>query len=244
MNFNNSTDIRTTYSFEERFAAWNLLIANGDAEESQGYRRVFTERYRIFEVQVGIDGFVTSGKELANNNGYADKPDIDPIDLITIGRDIVKIVGGLAKKVGAKAVTSIVRRSAAKRAARAAATEIKLTRGYDSRMGIPKEHFEHMAAAAKETQVIAIFRANKAVAIPLIRKGAHGKPMWAKFKSNPQTGVLTASNDAERLTCYNNGAYVVHADTLASKQAVRVVGERKSTLRLVMTGRLKKGKYS
>ncbi len=149
-------------------------------------------------MQVGIDGFVTSGKELANNNGHADKPDIDPIDLITIGKDIIKIVGGLAKKVGAKAVTSIARRSAAKRAALAAASEIKLTRGYDSRMGIPKEHFEHMAAAAKETQVIAIFRANKAVAIPLIRKGAHGKPMWAKFKSNPQTGVLTASNDAER----------------------------------------------
>ncbi len=233
MGFDKSNEIRTTYSFDERFAAWDLLIANGDAEEAQGYRRVFTERYRIFEVQVGIDGFITSGKELANNNGHAVEPDIDPFDLLTIGRGVIKVAGGLAKKVGAKTVTTIVRREAVKRVARsAAAAEIKLIEGYDARMGIPAEHFTHMAAAAKETQVIAIFRANKAVAIPLIRKGAHGKPMWAKFKSSPQTGVLTASNDAERLICYRNGAYVVHADTVASKQAVRIVGDKKEYIKI------------
>jgi hypothetical protein len=102
---------------------------------------------------------------------------------------------------------------------------LRLTRGYDGRMGIPEEHFRAMVEAAKETQVIAIFRANKKAAIPLIRKGAHGKPMWAKFKSDPNTGVLTAKNADEIATAHKNGHFTMAADgkayrTVAGKTEV------------------------
>jgi hypothetical protein len=69
-----------------------------------------------------------------------------------------------------------------------------------------------MVSAAYETGVIAVFRANKAVAIPLIRQGAHGKPMWAKFKSDEKTGVLTAKAWPEHAVAHQNGFYTVAPD--------------------------------
>src|SRR5262249_33776881 len=62
----------------------------------------------------------------------------------------------------------------------------------------------------------------KPKAIPLVRQGAHGKPMWAKFKTKEATGVLTAETAGERLVAYENGAYVVHPDTLARRTARRI----------------------
>ncbi len=78
-----------------------------------------------------------------------------------------------------------------------------------------------MIAACKETEVIAMFRANKSAAIPLIRQGAHGKPMWAKFSTSPKTGVLTASTEAHKNLAYENGAFVIHPDTISSRTAIR-----------------------
>jgi hypothetical protein len=97
---------------------------------------------------------------------------------------------------------------------------LRLSRGYDARMGIPEEHFNAMVDAARETQVIAMFRANKKAAIPLIRKGAHGKPMWAKFKTDPDTGVLTAKNAGELYATHANGHYTISPD---GKSAYRML---------------------
>lgn len=110
--------------------------------------------------------------------------------------------------------------SSVKLSDRILAKGLKLATGYDARMGIPEEHLTAMIAAAKDTNVIAIFRANKKAAIPLIRKGAHGKPMWAKFKTDAHTGVLTATNDAEKAIAHANGHFVMRADG----KAYRVVG--------------------
>lgn len=98
---------------------------------------------------------------------------------------------------------------------------LKLSRGYDPRMGIPEEHFYAMVEAAKEAHVIAMFRANKKAAIELIRKGAHGKPMWAKFKSSPQTGVLTAQLPKHHELAHANGYFTVGHDGLVHR-AVKV----------------------
>lgn len=94
---------------------------------------------------------------------------------------------------------------------------IKLARGYDARMGIPEEHLKPMIEAAKETGVIAIFRANKKIAIPLIRKGAHGKPPWAKppWKTDPNTGILAATDPAKIKTVHENGHFVAAGDGYA-----------------------------
>jgi hypothetical protein len=114
--------------------------------------------------------------------------------------------------------------SSVKLSDRLLAKGIRLATGYDGRMGIPEEHLKAMIDAAKETNVIAIFRANKKAAIPLIKQGAHGKPMWAKFKTDPNTGVLTASNKIDAKTglseidlAYSKGHFVMKADGKAYK---------------------------
>ena len=99
---------------------------------------------------------------------------------------------------------------------------LKLGRGYDPRMGIPDEHLRPMIEAAKEANVIAMFRANKAAAIPLIRQGAHGKPKWAQFKTSSETGVLTAKSADEYQLVFKNNHFVVHADQVTRRTARRV----------------------
>jgi hypothetical protein len=113
---------------------------------------------------------------------------------------------------------------------------IKLATGYDPRMGIPEEHLTPMAEAAKDAGVIALFRANKKVAIPLIRKGAHGKPMWAKFKTDPDTGVLTATTKIDPASglseidlSLSKGCSLVRAD---GKTAYRLVNGKQEVVPL------------
>jgi hypothetical protein len=142
------------------------------------------------------------------------------------GRKLSKFVTKLAIRGATKEIGELLARELAKKqAAREASMMfkgLKLSRGYHPDMGIAEEHFAKMVEAARETQTIAIFRANKPRAIPLVRQGAHGKPMWAKFKTSSETGVLTAKNASERMIAYENGAFVVHPDTIAKRTARRV----------------------
>src|SRR5215217_1808052 len=92
---------------------------------------------------------------------------------------------------------------------------LRLGVGYDPRMGIPPSHLPAMVEAARETQVIAVFRANKANVIPLIERGAVGKPKalsFPGFKSKEATGILTAFAAIHYQVAYRNGFYVVQAD--------------------------------
>jgi hypothetical protein len=100
---------------------------------------------------------------------------------------------------------------------------LKLGRGYHPDMGIAEEHLAVMTQAARDTKTIAIFRANKRASIPLVRQGAHGKPMWAKFKTSAETGVLTAKDAGERAVAFKNGAFVVEAETIGTRTARRTV---------------------
>jgi hypothetical protein len=87
--------------------------------------------------------------------------------------------------------------------------------GYTRRIGVPKSHLEHMMAASKETNTIAMMRANKPVAIDLIEKGAVGKPKVLSvpgFKSSPATGVLTASTKEQIELVRKNGYYMVERE--------------------------------
>jgi hypothetical protein len=192
-----------------------------------------------------LDGEVVHMEMYSTPSQHVESVGFTPFDLL----GVAKVVVYLGAKIGSRLTRAYVLRAESKREARKAlngATEelankskaklarhvgaggagtfrgLKLSRGYDPRMGIPEEHLKPMIEAAKEAQVIAMFRANKAVAIPLIRQGAHGKPMWAKFKTSKETGVLTAATKEEIETAYKNGAFVVHADQVARRTARRV----------------------
>jgi hypothetical protein len=179
------------------------------------------------EVLTTVDGQVLG--ILAGNTRGVVAMDITPLDLILVGRLVV----GLGVAATARAIQVLVRKDAGQtvrttlagptpqlaatataKAAPAGQTigGLKVGVGYDARMGIPEEHFPMMVAAARETEVIAVFRANKAKAIPLIRQGAHGKPRWAKFQSDKDTGVLTAKAWPEHAAAHANGFYTVAED--------------------------------
>jgi hypothetical protein len=103
---------------------------------------------------------------------------------------------------------------------------IRVSKGYDAAMGIPKSHFTKMVEAAKEANGIAVFRANKSAAIPLIEGGAHPKPKYYNaFKTSKDTGVLTAKEQAHIETAYQHGDYVVDKD-LVPRRAVMKDGKR------------------
>jgi hypothetical protein len=102
---------------------------------------------------------------------------------------------------------------------------IRVTKGYDAAMGIPKGHYAKMVEAAKEANGIAVFRANKKAAIPLIEGGAHPKPKYYNaFKTSKDTGVLTAKEQAHIETAYQHGDFVVDKD-LVPRRAVMKDGK-------------------
>jgi hypothetical protein len=195
---------------------------------------------RSNEVLTTVDGQVLAF--LDGRSRGVEAMDVTPLDLLLGARLVV----GLGKAALTRTVQVLARKEAAPlarptfagptRQVAAAATAsaeaagptfggLKLGAGYDPRMGIPAEHLPKMVEAARTTNVVAVFRANKKEAIELIRRGAHGKPRWAKFKSDPNTGVLTANSWPEAASAHMNGFYTVADDC---KTMVRMVnGVRK-----------------
>lgn len=201
------------------------------------YLNVSTTEH-MFEVVTGVNGEVIDS--VRSNTGFLEDVWYSPADILSFS----KLIATLGAKIGGKVVKTLMRREVAKRmakeldgptikvakeAAEKMAKEvseqqaklifkgIKLGKGYDPRMGIAEEHFHAMVAAAKETHVIAVFRANKKASIELIRKGAHGKPMWAKFKTSEETGVLTAKIPKEHELAHANGFFTVGHDGLVHR---------------------------
>jgi hypothetical protein len=54
-----------------------------------------------------------------------------------------------------------------------------------------------------------------------IRKGAHGKPMWAKFKTSAETGVLTVKVPADHALAHANGYFTVGHDGLVHRTIMK-----------------------
>ena len=185
----------------------------------------FRSSYEQYAVQVDVDGVVISAQSLPSHNGEAVPVSYSPLDLIQGARLILKI----ALKVGLKiAMKTIVRNIAVRKMTakivNKVATKFTIMRGWQEAMGIPKSHFDDMVKAAKETEVVAIFRANKKEAMTLIEKGSPGKPMFFKFKSNPKTGVLTAETAEDIAKVREHGYFLVEADGIARKR-VMVAGK-------------------
>jgi hypothetical protein len=190
----------------------------------KGYRE-FLNSWQKFAVQTDIYGEVISAQELPNKNGHADSVDWSPVDLIQGGWLILKLAFKIGTKMGAK----VIIKQASKKVVKKSVNRVRrllFTRGYDARMGIPEEHLPLLIAAAKETDSIAIFRANKKAAIGLIRDGSPGKPMFFKFKTDAKTGVLTAQNADDIALVKQHGYFIVEEGGIARRyQGGKVVEE-------------------
>jgi hypothetical protein len=192
----------------------------------------------IYAVIISIDGEVLGGELVDKGGNKVDEYGL--LDMLMTVLNIVDLVmdvmlidalvdlalkGGtyLLKALGRRALRRTLYRGATKELAEkyakgeidGAAQALKLSRCYDARMGIPPEHLSKMIEAARDTDSIAIFRANKPAAIPLIREGAVPKPKYFTFKSSPRTGVLMATEPDHIATAYRNGYFVVDADGVA-----------------------------
>lgn len=194
----------------------------GDKPVVSYYRDGYTRwrpDYEQYAVQVDTDGEVISGQYLGTgNNGAATPVDYSPADLIGGAKMILQLGFKFIAKATIKSIANKVIR---RRVSAALIKRIKLKRGYDKAMGIPSEHYDAMAAAARETDVIAIFRANKDVAIPLIRKGSPGKPMIFKFKTSKDTGVLTAQTADDIALVEKHGYFLMGADGVARRKIMK-----------------------
>lgn len=120
-----------------------------------------------------------------------------------VGKGVGTVASNLVKDVGlARAM---------------AARGLKLG-GYDARMGIPRRVYDAQVAAARETGLIPVFRANKGEkAIRLMEQGAAPKPQAFKFKSDPDTAVLTAKTAADVKVVYQQRYYIVDPDGVARR---------------------------
>jgi hypothetical protein len=194
----------------------------GDKPVVSYYRDGYTDwrpSYEQYMVQTDIDGEVISAQYVgAGNNGAAVPVDYSPADLIGGAKLILQIGYKIVAKAAMKSIASKVIR---RRVSAALIKRIKLSRGYHKAMGIPSEHYDAMVAAARETDVIAIFRANKDVAIPLIRKGSPGKPMIFKFKTSKDTGVLTAQTADDIALVEKHGYFLMGVDGVARRKIMK-----------------------
>lgn len=188
----------------------------------------------IYDVVTAIDGEVVTGG-LAYSRGVQEDDHIlaDPL----LAWSVMRVAARFALKAGALVVRSVGRRIARRTILDGARAEIlatsasspyarglKTSIGYDARMGIPPEHFEPMAAAAREANGIAVFRANKSAAIDLIRKGAAPKPKaFNDFKSSLTTGVVTAKTSGHFKTVWEQGYLVIEEDFVARRRVGSVV---------------------
>ena len=134
-------------------------------------------------------------------------------------REAREALNGPTKELAEKAAQKLAGKKAGD-----LASNIKLTRGHNPKMGVPPEHFDAMAAAAKETDSIIMFRANKPAAVPLIKQGAPGKPKELSipgFKSSEKTGVLTATTPEHFALVKKHGYFTVDADGVARRTVMK-----------------------
>jgi hypothetical protein len=181
-------------------------------------------------VVVGIDGEVVAHLDGESTNGVAISVDsfLDYISLAKIaaslvGRAALSVAKGLGRSLsrfGGRLLAKLAAQKAAKKA-----VTLQIVRGHQKAMGIPAKHFDAIAAAAKETDMILIFRANKQAAVPWIERGSPGKPFFFKFKSDPQTGILSAKAKDEVELVYEKGYYLV-ADQNWALRVVTKGGKR------------------
>ena len=184
-----------------------------------GHRNWLTPDYKNYLVQTDIYGEVVAGEYSdAGINGQAIPVDYSPADFIGAAKLLVKVGLRVGVKMG---VATLVPVMAGKRAGAAAVRRLRLTFGYDKRMGIPPEHFKILADAARDTDVIAILRANKEQFVDLIRHGAPGKPPFFKFKTSPKTGVLTATDPVDIKLVQQKGYFLMDADGVARRTVVK-----------------------
>jgi hypothetical protein len=214
------------------FASSPLFVRRRDsAKIPAGYSEASINDIELFVI-TSVDGEVMGFKYIGGPSmavPFLEKmwDILDTLLDILMVIDVVTVLVDLAEMAGRKSLQSLERQTMrravmggptaevadlyASKAAPDLSRGLRLKRGYDPRMGIPEEHLRPMIDAAKETKSIAVFRANKAEAIPLIRKGAVPKGKYFKFKSSKVTGVLTATVDADIATAYANNYYVVEA---------------------------------
>jgi hypothetical protein len=92
------------------------------------------------------------------------------------------------------------------------------TRTYNSRGGITQTHFKAFQEAATETKVVAMVRNGKESAIPLIERGCPGKPkIFEPFNTNPATGILTATKEADKQLVYKSNYILVDDQRVATR---------------------------
>jgi len=204
------------------FCTSNGRLAPTCTFDKPGWARFLGDGYRNYAVQVDIDGVVIEAQQIGHNNGAAVSVNYSPLDLIQGGRLILQI----ALKQGTKALfKSIVRREAVRKMTNKLADKVymklPILRGWQEAMGIPRAHFDDMVKAAHETEVVAIFRANKEVARKLIEKGSPGKPMFFKFKTSKDTGVLTAETAEDIAKVRQHGYFLIEADGVARRTVMK-----------------------
>jgi hypothetical protein len=216
-------------SLLEQYPGIPVLIKDSlEAAVPEGWREFrFNQSWWRLTLVTGIDGEVIDVVYSEPTNGVAISVD-SPLDYINVGAIARKIAVGIGIRI-LKGLGRSLSRVGGRLAARGLASgstrrllsKFRLMRGHQPGMGIPAKHFDAMVAAADETKCILIFRANKATALPLIERGAPGKPFFFKFKSDPQTGILTATEKAHFEVVYKHGYYTMHDHQMARRIVMR-----------------------
>jgi hypothetical protein len=165
------------------------------------------------------------------SNPGAIAEDITPVDLLVIANALVELGAGLGKR----SIRALIRKQEAREgmvvlegpteaiAKRALAREaekiaVKRSATYVRKSGITPGHFKAFQEAARETKAIAIVRNGKETAIPLIERGCPGKPkIFESFNTNPSTGILTATAEADRTLVYRNNYILVDEQRVARR---------------------------
>lgn len=187
-----------------------------------GWKTFISHSWENYAVQVDIDGEVISAQTISNNNGHAVSVSYSPMDLIQGGRLILKIALKVGLKLAMKTIVrNVVIRRLTNKVVSKVAMKLPILRGWQEAMGIPRAHFDDMVKAAHETEVVAIFRANKKEAMTLIEKGSPGKPMYFKFKTKEKTGVLTAEAAEDIAKVRQHGYYLVESDGVARRRVMQ-----------------------
>ncbi len=204
------------------FCVSNGRLAPTCSYDKPGWVKFISAGYENYAVQVDIDGVVIEAQSIGNNNGHAVSVNYSPVDLIQGGRLVLQIALKPATKAFFK---TIARREVVRKLTNQVANKVlmklPILRGWQEAMGIPRAHFDDMVKAARDTEVIAIFRANKQVARDLIEKGSPGKPMFFKFKTSKDTGVLTAETAEDIAKVRQHGYLLVDADGVARRTVMK-----------------------